>query len=92
VQPSPKPTTHPHPQGRTYTLSSKDKEAYLDEGYIRLPGVLTDEEVQELVRVFDAFVEGKMNVPGKDFCDMSQTVRLGGGGQGGAGGWGVLSV
>lgn len=60
-------------QGRTYTLSSKDKEAYLDEGYIRLPGVLTDEEVQELERVFDAFVEGKMNVPGKDFCDMSQT-------------------
>jgi len=48
----------------------------LDEGYIRLPGVLTEEEVLELERVFDAFVEGKMNVPGKDFCDMSQAVRI----------------
>jgi len=48
----------------------------LDGGYIRLPGVLTEEEVLELERVFDAFVEGKMNVPGKDFCDMSQAVRI----------------
>lgn len=49
----------------------------MDDGYIRLPGVLTEEEVLELEKVFDAFVEGKMNVPGKDFCDMSQAVRIG---------------
>ena len=74
MQPS-LPHTHRSTQGGTYTLSSKDKEAYLDEGYIRLPGVLTEDEVLELERVFDAFVEGKMDVPGKDFCDMSQAVR-----------------
>lgn len=46
-------------------------------GYIRLPGVLTEEECAKLEQVFDAFMEGKVQVPGKDFCDMSQKVREG---------------
>ncbi|GAB5034023.1 phytanoyl dioxygenase [Nannochloropsis oceanica] len=59
-----------------YSISLKDKEGYLNDGYIRLPGVLTEEEVLELESVFDAFIEGKMNVPGKDFCDMSQAFGI----------------
>lgn len=46
-------------------------------GYIHLPGVLTEEECAKLEQVFDAFMEGKVQVPGKDFCDMSQRVREG---------------
>ncbi|EWM21695.1 phytanoyl- dioxygenase [Nannochloropsis gaditana] len=59
-------------QGKTYKITTEDKDAFLTNGYIRLPGVLTEEECAKLEQVFDAFMEGKVQVPGKDFCDMSQ--------------------
>ena len=79
------PTPHHHPNHKpddssSYVLTPKEKETYLEQGYIRLPGVLTETEVKEIEAVFDAFVEGKMDVPGKDFCDMSQEVGVGLGG------------
>jgi hypothetical protein len=35
-------------------------------------GVVSESELQELEEVVDRFIDGKMTVPGRDFCDMSK--------------------
>ena len=37
-----------------------------------IENVLTEDEVAELQAIFDRFVSGEIQVPGKDFCDMSK--------------------
>lgn len=58
--------------GDSYVLTAEQIQSFHKNGYATLPGFLTEEEVMELEQVFDLFVEGKIDVPGKDFCDMSQ--------------------
>lgn len=55
-----------------YSLTPEQIAAFHQDGCITLENVLTEEEVDPLCSVFDRFVRGEIQVPGKDFCDMSQ--------------------
>ena len=55
-----------------YILTPEQIAAFHRDGCVTIQDVLTEEEVEELVRVFDRFVSGDIPVPGKDFCDMSK--------------------
>jgi hypothetical protein len=61
-------------EGGAYRLEPSEIEAYQRDGYITLPGLLTEGEVAELEAVFDRFMAGEFVTPEvkKDFCDMSQ--------------------
>ncbi|KAL3914988.1 MAG: hypothetical protein SGARI_008292, partial [Bacillariaceae sp.] len=55
-----------------YILTPEQIAAFHRDGCVTIQDVLTDQEVEELVTVFDRFVSGDIAVPGKDFCDMSK--------------------
>lgn len=55
----------------TYPVTPEQLEAFERDGYVHLPGVLSEEEVAELEVVYDQFLRQEIEVPGRDFCDMS---------------------
>ena len=55
-----------------FRLTPEQIETFHREGCLTVPDVLTTDEVDELVDVFDRFVAGEIKVPGKDFCDISK--------------------
>lgn len=62
--------------GRTfpdaYGLTEEQIRTFHEDGCVTLPNVLTEEEVSEIEKVFDRFLNRDIPVPGKDFCDMSK--------------------
>ena len=58
-------------QGSRYVVLDEERERFREEGFIHLPGVLSDEEIQEIERTYDRFLNREIDVLGKDFCDMS---------------------
>ena len=59
----------------SYILTPEQIETFHKEGCVTLPNVLTEEEVVEIEKVFDQFLNREIHVPGKDFCDMSKVSR-----------------
>ncbi len=57
--------------GTNYRLTAEHVAAFEHDGYVHLPGVLSDEEVASLEADYDRLIRGEIEVPGKDFCDMS---------------------
>ena len=55
-----------------YILTPKQIEDFHENGCCTIPDVLTEEEVHAIEVVFDKFLNRKIRVPGKDFCDMSK--------------------
>lgn len=58
-------------RGDDYLLTARQIEAYLRDGYLVLPGVLTEAELAPLELVFERFIRGEVPGMGRDFCDMS---------------------
>ena len=56
----------------SYILTPEQIDTFHKEGCVTLPNVLTEEEVVEIEKVFDQFLNREIHVPGKDFCDMSK--------------------
>ena len=56
----------------SYILTPEQIDSFHKEGCVTLPNVLTEEEVVEIEKVFDQFLNREIHVPGKDFCDMSK--------------------
>jgi len=54
-----------------YIIDPKKIEDFKENGYTTLENVLT-EEVQEIEKIYDRFMNREIKVPGKDFCDMSK--------------------
>jgi hypothetical protein len=54
-----------------YEIDDADREAFARQGFVHLPGVLTEAEVAELEVVYDRFLRREIEVPGKDYCDMA---------------------
>jgi hypothetical protein len=52
-------------QGDEYKLEVGDVEAYKRDGYIRLPGLLSEEEVASIEKEFDKLAAGEVPIPGK---------------------------
>lgn len=55
-----------------YILTPEQIERFHEEGCCVLSNVLTEEEVVEIEKVFQQFLNRELPVPGKDFCDMSK--------------------
>jgi hypothetical protein len=56
-----------------FRLTPEQIETFRREGCVTIPDVLTESETEELQLIFDRFVSGDIKVPGRDFCDMSQS-------------------
>lgn len=56
--------------GTTYIVTAEEKQAFHHQGYVHLPGVLSEEELVEVDSVYDAFMRGEIAVQGKDLSDM----------------------
>jgi hypothetical protein len=55
-----------------FVLTPEQIETFHREGCVTIPDVLSENEVLELEKVFDRFMNGDIPVPAKDFCDMSK--------------------
>jgi phytanoyl-CoA hydroxylase len=58
-------------QGSHYVVTPADHERFATDGYVHLPGVVSEAELRELEVVYDRFLRREIQVPGKDYCDMA---------------------
>ena len=58
-------------QDGRYVVTDDDREAFRRDGYVHLPGVMSEEEMAEIEAVYDRFLRREIDVPGKDFNDMT---------------------
>jgi hypothetical protein len=58
-------------QDARYVVTSEEKARFERDGWVHLPGVLTESEVAALEVDYERFLRREIAVPGKDFCDMS---------------------
>lgn len=59
-------------QGDRFLLTPEQMEAFRRDGCVTIPDVLTENEVQEIEKHYNMFLDREIDVPGRDFCDMSQ--------------------
>ena len=57
--------------GLEYRVSRDDRHRFLQDGYVTLRAVLTDEELNPIDGDFADFIQGRVPDMGRDFCDMS---------------------
>lgn len=55
----------------TYELSTAQRTAFREQGYVHLPGVLNEAELAPIAATFERFRRGEVPVRGRDFCDMA---------------------
>ena len=60
-----------HTDDGSYVVTADEVAAFRRDGYVHLPGLLTEAEVAELEHVYDRFLRREIEVPGKDYCDMA---------------------
>lgn len=58
-------------EGSRYVITPAEKHAFERDGYVHLEGVLSNDELLEIEKVYDAFMQGEIAVKGKDLCDMA---------------------
>jgi ectoine hydroxylase-related dioxygenase (phytanoyl-CoA dioxygenase family) len=63
------------PKDGDYRVFRQEREAFAEEGWVRLPGVLAEEELSPFRADFERFRRGEIPVPGRDYCDMAQGYR-----------------
>lgn len=54
-----------------YAISTDEARSFQTEGYLVLPGVITEAELAGIEKVFERFAAGEVGGMAKDFCDMS---------------------
>ena len=59
-----------HRVDERYVITEQERELFERDGYVHLPGVLSEAEVAELDHVYDAFMRGEVEVEGRDLYDM----------------------
>ena len=55
----------------SYVVSEAQKQAFVRDGYVHLPGVLSEAELEQIEVTYHKFLAREIDVPGRDFCDMS---------------------
>lgn len=55
----------------SYELSTAQKTAFQEQGYVHVPRVLSEAEMAPITATFDRFRRGEIPVRGRDFCDMA---------------------
>jgi len=61
--------------GDNYRVLPEEIERFARDGYVHLPGVLDEVEVAGIEAVYERFLRREIEVPGRDFCDMSGDYR-----------------
>jgi hypothetical protein len=56
--------------GDRYIVSDDERERFERDGFVHLPGVINEDELLELDRVYDEFMRGEISVEGRDLNDM----------------------
>jgi hypothetical protein len=56
--------------GDRYVVTADERAAFERDGYVHLPAVLRPEELDEIEAVYERFLRGEIDVPGKDLNDM----------------------
>jgi phytanoyl-CoA hydroxylase len=59
--------------GDAYHVCEADRQHYAEHGYVHLPQVLTQTEVDAIEIIYDRFANGLIPNMGRDLCDMSGT-------------------
>jgi phytanoyl-CoA hydroxylase len=57
--------------GERYFVSDEEKAHFQTQGYVHLRGVLSEDEVEEIEKIYNAFLRREIAVEGKDFNDMT---------------------
>jgi len=57
--------------GDHYEVSEEEKARFARDGYVHLRGILSEQEMAAIEVVYEQFLRGEIEVPGKDYCDMS---------------------
>jgi phytanoyl-CoA hydroxylase len=57
--------------GDRYEVSAEERDAFRRDGYVHLAGVLSDNELADIDGVVTRFMRREIDVPGKDFNDMT---------------------
>jgi hypothetical protein len=55
----------------TYAVIAEEVESFHREGFVHLPGLLSEAEVAGIEVDYDRFLRREIAVPGKDYCDMA---------------------
>lgn len=63
-------------RGDRYTLLPAEREAFLRNGHVSLPGLLDEAELAALELDYERFLSREIAVPGRDFCDMAGAYDL----------------
>jgi phytanoyl-CoA hydroxylase len=58
--------------GHEYQLTQCEIEQYHRDGFIVLADVMSEAELEPIEKVVDSFIDGKYDIPGADYCDMSK--------------------
>src|SRR5690242_18286239 len=58
-------------EGAAYVLTPDELERFRADGWVQLPGLVSEAELRELELVYQRFLAREIAVPGRDFCDMS---------------------
>ena len=58
-------------EGTEYRLDPEELERFRRDGWVQLPGLVSEEELRALEVVYQRFLAREIPVPGRDFCDMS---------------------
>ena len=58
-------------QESRFLVSDEERERFQRDGWVHLPGVLSEEELVDIESVYDRFTNRDIPVAGRDFCDMS---------------------
>ncbi len=57
--------------GAAYQLTPEELARFREDGWVQLPGLLSEDELRALELVYQRFLAREIAVPGRDFCDMS---------------------
>ena len=57
--------------GDAYVVSPAQIEAFERDGFVHIPGVLSESELLEIEQPVTKFLRGEVTPDGKDLCDMS---------------------
>lgn len=58
-------------EGTSYRLTPAEIDGFRREGWVHLPGLLSEAEVSAIELDYQRFLAREIPVPGRDFCDMS---------------------
>lgn len=73
LQQAPRALRRSFASAATYHVPDSAKLSFRERGYAILPNFLSEQELAPIDEIYQKFMRGEVAIPGKDFCDMSQT-------------------